>query len=108
MAILSKETKERLAHALTKRSAMQELVTVLAAGPYAQAAAVAALGATTNLSASNASLSTGDTYADADVKAAIDGAVDALAADAESRLDAAEAKIDAILAALKTAELMDS
>ena len=67
---------------------------------------IADLGATTNLAASNVTLSTTDTYADAAVKAAIDAAVDALAASAEARLDAIEAKVDALLAALRSAEIL--
>lgn len=102
---LSKDAKFRLEVALADRRAAKEIADALGA-VTSPAGHVAPLGATTNLPASNATLSTSDTYTDAAVKAAIDGAVDALRVAAEARLDAAESKIDAILAALQAAGLM--
>lgn len=83
-----------------------EVAAAIDASGSGPASHVASIGATSNLPASNAVLSTSDTYTDAAVKAAIDGAVDALKTPAESRLDAIEAKIDQILAALIAAGLM--
>jgi hypothetical protein len=72
--------------------------------PYGQAAAIAALGTTTNMSASNltAAIPTAPT------KAEVDAGINALAAKAEARLDAIESKVDAFLASLKAAGLMAS
>jgi hypothetical protein len=106
---LSQRTKDILEVAMADRRSAQELAAAFDGIAVADVAAtVAALGATTNLPASAASLSTGDTYADAAVAAAIDGAVDALRVAVEARLDAAEAKVDAIISALKNAGLMDT
>ncbi len=74
----------------------------------APAASVAALGATSNLAAANITLSTSDTYADADVKTAVDAGINTLRVAVEARLDAIEAKFDDLLAKLKAAEIMDS
>jgi len=84
---------------------MDELSILLADIPVAN---IPQLGATTNLPATGAVLATagGNTYSDAAVKTSIDGAVTALRAAAESRLDAAESKVDAILSALVTGGFM--
>jgi hypothetical protein len=104
--------------------------------PVAKADNIAAIGATTNLTAlavtpaaataSAAVLSTSNTYTDAAVKTSIDGAVDALKGkvltaldlkadnadvetlrgQVETRLDGVEAKFDALVAALVAAGLM--
>jgi predicted RecA/RadA family phage recombinase len=75
-----------------------------------QAAVVAALGTTSALPSTAAVLSTagGNTYSDTSTKAAIDGAVTALRSATETRLDNAEAKVDELISALKTAGLMAS
>lgn len=75
-------------------------------GTVGKASTIAALGTTTNLAASNVTLSTSDTYTDAAVKTAIDTAVDALKTNAETRLDNIETKVDAIIAALKVAKIV--
>jgi hypothetical protein len=106
--MLSQETINRLGIALTSDAAALELIALIEAGGNPVAALVANFGATTNLPASNAALSTSDTYTDAAVKAAIDGAVDAKGAAAETRLDNIETKLNAILTALKNAGLMAS
>lgn len=104
---LSQDAKQRLIIALASQSAGDEVAQAIDGVHIVNPAGnVPVLGATSNLPASNASLSTGDTYTDAAVKSAIDGAVDALRTPLESRLDAAEGKIDAIIAALVAAGLM--
>lgn len=72
------------------------------------AAAVAALGSTTNIPTVSVTLSTSDTYTDAAVKTAIDAGSNAVRTAAESRLDAIEAKVDAVIAALKASGQMSS
>lgn len=129
---LSKRAKDALKRAMTDKRAADELSAAIDAGGNVQAASVAALGATSNLSAlvPTASVITDSagTYAvpaeptGAEVDTAInelrdkvETALDLKAdnADAEtlrtqveSRLDAVEGKADAIIAALKTAGLM--
>lgn len=107
---LTKRTKDILVVAMADKKAANELSAAVDAGGNAQAAAVAALGATADLSAAAAAVTTGGTP-DCDaaaVEAGINAAVDALAGEVEARLDASEAKIDAIIAALKAAGLMAS
>lgn len=101
---LSKRTKEVLEVAMADRRAAKEVSDALgaAAGPAGHIADISS----SNLPASAAALSTSDTYSDAAVNAEIDAQVNALAAAAETRLDAIEAKINAILAALQAADLM--
>jgi hypothetical protein len=96
---LSEDTKKRLVIALTDEAAGQELADAVDAGSNPKAATVAAIGTTVNLPAVAATFAT---LADAR------SAVEAQRAGAEPRLDAVEAKIDAILAALKAAGLMAS
>lgn len=131
---LSNKAKEAIRRAVTEDKAADELIAALEAAADEQAAAVAALGATSNLSAlapaAAAITDSAGTYAipaeptGAEVDAAIDElrdkvelALDAKAdnADAETlrteveaRLDAAEAKIDAVIAALKASGQMAS
>lgn len=105
---LSQKLKDRISVAITNKDDANELIAAIEASVASPAAAVAAMGSTTNLPASNATLSTSDTYADADVKVSIDGAVDALRTATESRLDAIEAKIDAVIASLKASGQMES
>lgn len=59
---------------------------------------VAPLGSTTNIPTVSVTLSTSDTYTDAAVKTAIDAGCNAVRTAAETRLDAIEAKLDAVLA----------
>ena len=103
---LSARAKRLLEIATGSKKIGDEIQAAADAGTNPVAGTVAALGSTTNLPASNAVLSTSNTYADAAVKTAIDGAVDALRVPAEARLDAAEAKIDAVIAALKASGQM--
>ena len=88
---LSKKTKEILTVAMADKKAATELAAAVDAGGNSQAAAVAALGATVAL-------------------VGVDGAGSNAAplVETESRLDAAEGKIDAVIAALKAAGLMAS
>lgn len=88
---LSKNTKKRIEVALARRAEANELIAAVEAGANAQAATVAAFGATTNLTGVDG---TGNNAADL--------------ATTEARLDAIESKINAILAALKAAGLMAS
>ena len=77
---------------------------------------VAALGTTSDLSASasEASVTTGGTpdceaaAIETAIDAAVDAAVDALAAEVETRLDDIEAKVDAVIAAMVAAGQMAS
>lgn len=73
---------------------LRSLLTRVSAGTITQAEAITALGDTTDLTAIAAS------YADL---AAARESVNTLRTDAEARLVAIEAKVDAIIAALKTA-----
>lgn len=86
---LSKEARARLESAITRRVAAKEIADAIDAGGNAQAAAVALLGATSNL-------------------VGVDGTGSNAAplAGTESRLDAIEAKVDAVITALKNAGLM--
>lgn len=130
--MLSKRTKDIVIVALADKRAGQELASAIDAGGNAQASAVAALGATSNMSAlvvtatvianSNftAAIPAEPTKAEVDagidalrnaVVAALDikadnADVETLRTQAEARLDAVEAKIDAVIAALKAAGLM--
>lgn len=105
--MISKKTQIILTVALANRVAAKEISDALSAIQIvAPAADVAAFGSTTNLPAGNAALSTSNTYTDAAVNAAINGAVNAVNTVAEARLDNLEAKVNAILAALKNAGLM--
>lgn len=82
---------------LTNATTVQVKLSADSNGAVSQAAVVAALGTTTNLTAIAGS------YADL---AAARTSVNTLAGEVETRLDAIEAKVDAVIAALKTAGLM--
>lgn len=131
---LSKKAKEAVRRALTEDKAADELIAALEAAADEQAAAVAALGATANLSALAPTASvisdSAGTYAipaeptGAEVDAAINALRDkvetaldlkadnadaeTLRTEVEARMDAAEAKIDAVIAALKASGQMAS
>ena len=86
---LSAKAKRRLEVAMARRVEAQEVIAAIESGSNPQAAAIAAIGVTSNLvgvdgTGSNAAPLVGT----------------------ESRLDAIEAKVDAVIAALKTAGLM--
>lgn len=97
---LSKTTKAVLNIAIPDTPALTELVNAIDASGSGPAASIAAIGVTTNLPA--AALSTTDIYTDA----AVNAAINALKTASESRLDVIEAKIDAVIAALKAANMM--
>lgn len=59
-----------------------------------------------NLAATTSTLSTEDTYTDAAVAASIDGGLAGVTAKVETRLDALDTKVNAILAALRTAGVL--
>jgi hypothetical protein len=131
---LSKKTKEILTVALANKVAAAELAAAVDAGGNSQAAAIAALGVTSNLSAAvvtatviansnfTAAIPAEPTKAEVDVgidtlRTAVVSALDVKADNAdletlrtqvEARIDAVEAKFDAIIAALKTAGIMAS
>jgi len=81
-------------------STSKEVADAIDTGGNPQGAAVADIGATSNISA--AALSTSDTYTDA----AVNAELDSLMGEVESRMDAAEAKIDALLGSLRSAEII--
>lgn len=131
---LSSKARKRLEVALARRAEAKEIADAIDSGGNPQAAVVAALGATSNMSAlvpaAAVITDSAGTYAipaeptGAEVDAAIDAlrdkvetALDAkadnadaetLRTEAEARLDAIEAKVDAILVSLKAAGLMAS
>lgn len=88
---LSNKAKEALRRAITEDDAAEEIRSAIDSGGNPQAAAVAAFGTTTDLTGVDG---TGNNAADL--------------ATTESRLDAIESKINAILTALKDAGLMAS
>lgn len=61
---------------------------------------------TSNLAATTITLSTGDVYADADVKTAVDTGLAGVTSKVETRLDALDSKVNAILAALRAAGVL--
>jgi len=103
---LSKKALEAIRRMATEDKIATEISAAINAGANAQAVSVPVIGTTTNLPTSNVTLSTSDTYTDAAVKTAIDAGVNALRTASESRLDVIEAKIDAVITALKNASLM--
>ena len=86
---LSTKARKRLEVALARRTEANEIADAIDASGNSVAAAVAALGTTTNL-------------------VGVDGVGSNAAplVETEARLDAIEAKVDALIAALKTAGLM--
>lgn len=86
---LSAKAKKRLEVAMARRAEANEVIAAIEAGANAKAASVAAIGATSNL-------------------VGVDGTGSNAAplAGTEARLDTIEAKVDAILSALKAAGLM--
>ena len=98
---LTVEQRRRLAVALSNTKLAEQIADVIDAGNV-KAAVIAALGASTNIPA--AACAGGATPAATDV----DTAINTCNAVIETRLDAAESKIDALLAALKTAGLMNA
>lgn len=111
---LSKRAQDALKRAVTDKSAAEELRSTIDAGGNPQAAAVAAIPASTDLSlAAPAAVDLNAVFDDTEVEAALNdkadqAAVSGMMAIAESRLDALEAKVNAILTALKNAGLMAS
>jgi hypothetical protein len=124
--MLSSEQRRVLGIALGDDVIANEIGDQIDSGGNPVAAVIAALGATSNLSAlvvtasDVTDLSTSDTYTDAAVNAkfvevegfldlkADNADVETLRTESEARLDAIEAKIDAILVSLKNAGLMAS
>jgi hypothetical protein len=129
---LSVKAKKRLEVAMARRAEAQEVIAAIESGSNPQAASVAALGVTSNMSALAVTAAvitdSAGTYAlpaeptGAEVDTAINALRDkvetaldlkadnadaeTLRTQAEARIDAVEAKIDAVIAALKTAGLM--
>lgn len=90
---LSKKATDALERAFTDQDASDEVKAAIESGANPQASSVAPLGSTTDIGTTDGSGGAGDA---------------ALAADTESRLDAVEAKVDEVIAALKAAGLMAS
>lgn len=99
---LSLKAKKRLEVAMARRTEALEVIAAIDSNGSGPAAAVAAIGATSNLPASNlvAAIPAEPT------KAEVDAGIDTLRVAAEARLDVIEAKIDAVIAALKAAGMM--
>lgn len=129
---LSDRTKDILVVAMADRRAALEMSSAVDSGSNLQASAIAALGATSNMTAlavtatvianSNFTAAIPAEPTKAEVDAGIDtlrtavvnalnlkadnADAETLRTEAEARLDAIEAKIDAVIAALKAASLM--
>lgn len=127
---LSQDTKNRLAVALTSHDAANEVIDALSTSLGSPAGAVAAIGTTTNLAAavvapvtmtpaacaggaspSATNVNTAIDSATAQIKGFLDAKADnvdleTLRTQVEARLDTIEAKVDAIITALKGASLM--
>jgi len=88
---ISQKARDVMRVAMANKAVAKEIADAIDSGGNPQAAAVAVIGATTNLVGTDGSGGVGDA---------------APLAETESRLDAVEGKIDAIIAALKTAGLM--
>lgn len=88
---LSKKARDVMRVAFANKSVASEVADAIDLGVNPKAASVAAIGSTINLVGTNGSGNVGDA---------------APLAETESRLDAVEAKIDAVIAALKSAGLM--
>lgn len=97
---VSAEAKRRLEVAVTSKKVADELVAAIDAPGSGPAAVVAAFGVTTDLPATACAGGATPTAAQ------VDAAIAVLAAAAEVRLDAIEAKTNAILTALKGASYM--
>ncbi len=131
---LSAKAKKRIEVALARRQEANEVIAAIESGSNPQAAAVAALGATSDMtalaptasvitdSAGTYAIPAEPTGAEVDtainelrdkVELALDAKADnadaeTLRTEAEARLDDIEAKVDAVIAALKAAGLMAS
>jgi hypothetical protein len=99
---LSSDAKRRLEVALASKSAGDEVAAAVDSQGSGPAAVVAALGTTADIPGAACAGAATPTATQ------VNAAIDTVAAVAESRLDAIEIKIDAILGALKTANLMAS
>jgi hypothetical protein len=99
---LSVEAKRRLKVALASSTVGAEVADAVDAQGSGPAAVVTALGASTDLPAAACAGGAAPTAAQ------VNAAIDTVAAVAETRLDALESKVNSILAALKSADLMAS
>lgn len=99
---LSSTVLRRLAVAMGNKAAADAIAAAIDSNGSGPAAVVAAFGATTNLPAAACD---GDATPSA---TNVNAAIDAVAAVAETRLDAVEAKVNAILASLKSSGQMAS
>jgi hypothetical protein len=120
--MLSTKTRKILTVAMANRVAAAELADAVDSGSNPQAASVAVIPASANLTVpapvaaaiADTDLGAGPAYAAAlaaDVNAALDDKADnadvvTLASEVEARLDTLEGKVNAIIAALKAAGLM--
>jgi hypothetical protein len=103
---LSTKAKKRFEVAMARRAEAQEILAAIESGVNPQAASVAAIGVTNDIPPASVSLSTSNTYTDAAVATAIEDAINGVTDDIENRLDNLEAKVNELIAALKTAGIM--
>lgn len=102
----SKQNQVDFGKATVKATSFSPAISVVAADVEAaiaakdEVAALSALGAS-NLAATTITLSTTNTYTDAAVKSAVDTGLAGVTSKVETRLDALDTKVDAIIAALK-------
>lgn len=101
---LSSEARRRMVLAMVSKEFGQEVADAIDSGSNAQADNVAELGATTDLSAVSGTYGNATEPTGAEVDATVQASVD----EVEDRLDAIEAKVDELLAALVAAEIMAS
>jgi len=99
---LSTKAKKRIEVALARRQEALEVIAAIDSNGSGPAAAVAALGVTTNLPVSNLTAA----IPAEPTKAEVDAGINTLRVAAEARLDAIEAAVDAVTAALKAAGMM--
>lgn len=98
---LSTSARKRLEAAITRRAEAKEIADAIDAGGNAQAATVAAI------TPSDVAAVTGTYAIPAEPTGAeVDATVEALRSGVETRLDALDSKVNAILTALKAAGLM--
>jgi len=101
---LSEKARKRFIVAMARRVEAEEILDLIESGGNPVAANVAALGATTDLTA------IAGTYAipAEPTGAEVDATVQGLATEVEARLDDAEAKIDEVIGSLVAAGIMDA
>jgi hypothetical protein len=111
---LSIKAKRHIELAMVSKEIGDEISAAIDSGSNPQAADVDAIGTTDDLVLdAPVAVDLNSTFSDAEVEAALDdkadqAAVSSLMGDVEARMDVIEAKIDEVIAALKSAGLMAS